>query len=297
MGLRPSHEGAAGEFRPVVGTYRVRITTEDGRPIQQPGHILAADAVVGSDVHTLVAEIIGHGQALDAPAIGHAVTHEIHAPHLINALRDLERDALAGWPLGLLTHPHRQVGGTVDPIHALVIHLGKLRAQQVMDAPIAKASPGLGNGLKRNFQVMPGAQWLELLCKHIPDRHEHLVRYVGWYSNRARGERAKALKAQQPAKTPPAAEAAVSEFATRAKATWARLIRKVYEADPLVCPKCKGPMRVIALIDDPAVVRRILKHLGRWAPEPAERGPPAQAPDWPRNAVIPITYRPVSDIA
>ncbi len=56
-------------------------------------------------------------------------------------------------------------------------------------------------GLKRNFQVMPGAEWLELLCKHIPDRYEHLVRYVGWYSNRARGERAKALRAQQPAKT------------------------------------------------------------------------------------------------
>ena len=49
-------------------------------------------------------------------------------------------------------------------------------------------------GLKRNFQVMPGAEWLELLCKHIPDRYEHLVRYVGWYSNRARGERAKALR-------------------------------------------------------------------------------------------------------
>jgi hypothetical protein len=49
-------------------------------------------------------------------------------------------------------------------------------------------------GLKRNFQVMPGAEWLELLCRHIPDRYEHLVRYVGWYSNRARGERAKALK-------------------------------------------------------------------------------------------------------
>ncbi len=28
-------------------------------------------------------------------------------------------------------------------------------------------------GLKRNFQVMPGAEWLELLCKHIPDRYEH----------------------------------------------------------------------------------------------------------------------------
>ena len=42
-------------------------------------------------------------------------------------------------------------------------------------------------GLKRNFQVMPGAEWLELLCRHMPDRYEHLVRYVGWYSNRARG--------------------------------------------------------------------------------------------------------------
>ena len=30
-------------------------------------------------------------------------------------------------------------------------------------------------GLKRNFQVMPGAEWLELLCKHIPDRYEQLV--------------------------------------------------------------------------------------------------------------------------
>jgi len=37
-----------------------------------------------------------------------------------------------------------------------------------------------------------------------------------------------------------------------------RLIRKLYEADPLQCPKCNGPMRVIALIDDPHVVRRIL---------------------------------------
>ncbi len=52
---------------------------------------------------------------------------------------------------------------------------------------------------------------------------------------------------------------------------WARLIRKVYEGDRLICPKCKVPMRVIALIDDPAVVRRILEHLGRWAPEPSDR--------------------------
>jgi hypothetical protein len=53
----------------------------------------------------------------------------------------------------------------------------------------------------------------------------------------------------------------------RAEAAWARLIRKVYESDPLECPKCKGPMRVIALIEDPVVVRAILTHLGRWQPK------------------------------
>ena len=50
-------------------------------------------------------------------------------------------------------------------------------------------------GLKRNFQLMPGAPWLELLCRHIPDRFEHLVRYVGWYSTRVRGERARKARA------------------------------------------------------------------------------------------------------
>jgi hypothetical protein len=52
-------------------------------------------------------------------------------------------------------------------------------------------------GLKRNFQVMPGAEWLALLCKHIPDRYEHLVRCGGWYCNRSRG--ARTAKAPAPA--------------------------------------------------------------------------------------------------
>ena len=152
--------------------------------------------------------------------------------------------------------------------------------------------------LKRNFQVMNGAEWLELLCRHIPDRYEHRVRYVGWYSNRARGERAKKASPHAGAAlTCGSSEEPGSDFAARAKAAWARLIRKVYEADPLECPKCKGPMRVIALINDPHVVRRILEHLGCWAPEPAERDPPAQAPEWPANAVIPLTYHAVPDIA
>ena len=86
------------------------------------------------------------------------------------------------------------------------------------------------------------------------------------------------------------------EIATRARASWARLIKKVYEVDPLECPKCKGPMRVIALINDVGVVQRILKHLGLWVPRQNERTPPAGI-----EAALPadnvLTYHPVPDIA
>lgn len=56
-------------------------------------------------------------------------------------------------------------------------------------------------------------------------------------------------------------------------------------------------MRVIALIEDPAVVRAILTHLGLWQPEPLERAPPAPARVWPRHANLPLTYHAVPDIA
>ena len=129
------------------------------------------------------------------------------------------------------------------------------------------------------------------------DRYEHLVRYAGWYSNRARGERAKKSCPSAAVVLASSDEPMASEFSARARATWARLIRKVYEADPLECPQCKGPMRVIALIEDLGVIRRILEHLGQWAPLATERSPPPFAASWPRHANLPLTYHPVPDIA
>ena len=70
-----------------------------------------------------------------------------------------------------------------------------------------------------------------------------------------------------------------------------------YEADPLQCPKCNGPMRVVALIEDPGIIRRILEHLGLWAPLATERSPPLGPASWPRYGDLPLTYHPVPDIA
>jgi hypothetical protein len=37
--------------------------------------------------------------------------------------------------------------------------------------------------LKRSDELLPGAQWLERLCRHIPDCSGHLVRDDGCYSS------------------------------------------------------------------------------------------------------------------
>jgi len=60
-----------------------------------------------------------------------------------------------------------------------------------------------------------------------------------------------------------------------------RLLRRVAEADPLLCPRCGKEMRIVALIDQRGVIEKILRHLGLWEQGvrviPAT-GPPASAP-------------------
>jgi hypothetical protein len=51
------------------------------------------------------------------------------------------------------------------------------------------------------------------------------------------------------------------------------LIRKVWAADPLACPKCGGRLRIISFIEDAAIIEKILRHLKLWNP-PARPPPP-----------------------
>ncbi len=170
-----------------------------------------------------------------------------------NAVRIHARDAAGRRRLAqyMLRAPFALEKMSYEPVSGIVIYRSRMHKT-----------------FKRNFQIMSGADWLVQLCRHIPDRFEHLVRYAGWYSNRSRGKR------RQTERNPPevATRDADSREGARVRSTWARLIHKVYEVDPLECPKCKGPMRVIALIDDKAVIRKILKHLGLWAPHRMAEG-------------------------
>jgi len=61
---------------------------------------------------------------------------------------------------------------------------------------------------------------------------------------------------------------------------WADLLRRVFAIDILACPDCGGRLRLLATIEERAVVEKILTHLGLPAdlPQPSAARTPAWLP-------------------
>ena len=102
-------------------------------------------------------------------------------------------------------------------------------------------------------------EWLAAMCSHVPNKGQQMVRYFGFYSNVARGKR---KKKDEDGLIPSILEP--DGLTKEHKRNWARLIQKIYEVDPLTCAKCQGKMRIIAFIERPDVIKKILRHLGLW---------------------------------
>ena len=99
----------------------------------------------------------------------------------------------------------------------------------------------------------------------------HSNRYYGFYSNKSRGMRRKAEAAGESTSGPDTNR----EAPGRCSQTWAMLIKRVYEIDPMVCPKCGSEMTVVSFVDPPQreVIEKILRHCGLWHAS-APRAPP-----------------------
>jgi len=67
---------------------------------------------------------------------------------------------------------------------------------------------------------------------------------------------------------------------------WADLLRRVFDFDVLACRSCGGRLRLIATIDDPEVIRRILGHLGL----PTTLAPPLPARPPPTELTLPFDF-------
>jgi hypothetical protein len=61
--------------------------------------------------------------------------------------------------------------------------------------------------------------------------------------------------------------------------TWAQRLKRVFNIDIEICNRCGGAVKIIACIEDPVVIEKILTHLDRKAAGGAARRlPPCRAP-------------------
>ncbi len=125
--------------------------------------------------------------------------------------------------------------------------------------------------------------FLARLAALVPKPRVNLTRFHGVFApnskhramitpaGRGRGSKKKQAGIEQEERTPAERHAAM---------TWAQRLKRVFNIDIETCEKCQGPVRIIACVEDPAVIRQILAHLAKkgsidsQAQRPPERAPP-----------------------
>ncbi|MCB0328966.1 MAG: transposase [Bdellovibrionales bacterium] len=112
----------------------------------------------------------------------------------------------------------------------------------------------------RDFEPL---EFLAELSQHIPNMWEQTTRYVGVYSARTRG--AKRLQLDFPGPLPEI------DDPERPSTYWATCMKRVFEIDPLECPKCGATMKIKAFLQDQSEIKRLCENLSEvpWrAPPP-----------------------------
>ena len=102
----------------------------------------------------------------------------------------------------------------------------------------------------------------------VPPPRMHLTRYHGVFAphsqlraavtpaGRGKGRKQQAEAGAEPSSTP-----------RHMAMSWAKRLKRVFGIDIEACARCGGKLKVIASIEEPAVIAKILAHLEHTAPE------------------------------
>jgi hypothetical protein len=148
-------------------------------------------------------------------------------------------------------------------------------------------TPKYNDYFKENFRVFNVLDFIAAVTAHIPPKNKQYIRRYGLYASRTRGiwERYphivklapsvwKEKQNQQTDNEESLTETQEYSAGEKQKnSTWARLIKKVYGTDPLICPKCGSHMEIIAIIMEPSETTRILEHLVKIGRSPPNFDP------------------------
>jgi hypothetical protein len=112
------------------------------------------------------------------------------------------------------------------------------------------------------------------LAPLVPKPRAHLTRYHGVFAS-ASAWRARVVAKGRTASTDRSPQTPTDQHRAM---TSAQRLKRVVMIDIETCRRCGGKLRLMASIEEPAVVERILNHLGRMS-EPLDRArAPSAAP-------------------
>ena len=130
--------------------------------------------------------------------------------------------------------------------------------------------------LKRAFRdgtthvLFEPQDFIARLAALVPRPKAHLVRYHGLFAPNARHRHLIVPRRTRRPSRPPGDDAR-----TNTPMSWMARLKRVFNLDISVCPKCGGKVRVIATVTEPNAIAQILDHLHRRDHETGEpRGPP-----------------------
>ena len=130
-----------------------------------------------------------------------------------------------------------------------------------------------------NVKLFKASDFIAELTQHIPPKHKHLIRYYGLYSSRTKGKAKQVGRYEKfGIKVNASDETALTDTedykevmdSKGSKRAWARLIQKIYEIDPFICPLCESEMKIIAVIQDKSAIEKIISHLEKKRAPPEE---------------------------
>jgi hypothetical protein len=137
--------------------------------------------------------------------------------------------------------------------------------------------------------VMTPLEFLQRVAPLVPRPRLHLIRFHGVLAPNATfrsqivpGDRDQASAASNETGD-------LSSASTRARMSWAQLLKRVFAIDLTTCPQCGGPLTLLAAIEDPAVIIKILSHLG--LPTRAPPKAPARLDAFLQTASCPLGVR------
>jgi hypothetical protein len=141
----------------------------------------------------------------------------------------------------------------------------------------------------KTFIQLEPLEFIDRISNFIPYPRRHRHHYHGVFASNSPLRKQVAANAQKRLGSKPQVMQETAKMVEKASRTWAQLIARIYEINPLICTTCGKKIKIIAFITHSAQIRRILSGIG-WPIEAPEFDPAYDIITWDICQLVPDTH-------